>query len=167
MGAESSLTWNEVCEVEIAGSRIIAKDAMIMLSPDESEPEWPGVTVEPGTYVVEIHLADRWHCAKLRIAPRDSAPETGKQIGTVSVDHGKAAFIDHDSFISKVRDDPDAYEEWTAMDLDDELDLNFSGKIAFWETELAYVKSGDGDGTYPVFELMKHGEIVGLQCNFD
>ena len=53
------------------------------------------------------------------------------------------------------------------MDLDDELDLNFSGKIAFGNTELAYVKSGDGDGTYPVFELIRDGEIVGLQCNFD
>lgn len=49
-------------------------------------------------------------------------------------------------------------------ELDDELAINFSGEILFRGEKLVYVKSVDGDGAYPVFELIEHGQPVGLEC---
>ncbi len=49
-------------------------------------------------------------------------------------------------------------------ELDDELAINFSGEILFGDEKLVYVKSVDGDGTFPVFELVEDGEVVGMEC---
>ena len=119
------MKWNQLAEAEIRGSRIVVKDAMILLDPDDDSPDWPFVKITPGTYTIEIHLPYDWHCSRLRIRQKNSTPTLGASIGSVSVDHAKAALIDYDLFHSKVREDFDAYEEWTGMDLDDEL--------AIWE----------------------------------
>ena len=159
--------WNEVAEIEIRGRRIVVKDAMIMLGDEETEPGWPFVFVDPGQFVVEIHLPRDWHCGRFRVRRQDSTPALGKVIGSLNIDHAKAAFIDYDTFHSIVCEDLNAYEEWTGTELDDELALNFSGQIKFGDTPLVYVKSGVGDGTYPVFELVENAATVGLECRFD
>lgn len=161
------MEWNEVVKVDIRGTRIAAKDAMVMLSEDESEPSVPYVDVRSGLYVAEIHLASAWHCKRFRIRKDESTPEQGRSLGRVDVDCGKAAFIDFDAFRAAVSDDFDSYESWTEMELDDELAINFSGKIDFGDASLVYVKSGDGDGTYSVFELVENGEVVGIECRFE
>ena len=160
-------SWNEVARIEIRGNRIVAKDAMILLDADEAEPGWPAVTVSPGDYVAELHLPSSWHCTRFRIRRTDATPDLGPQVGCFGVDHGKAAFIDYDAFHEKIAVDPGDYEEWTMNELDDELAINFSGEIPFSDTSLIYVKSGDGDGTYPVFQLIENGQVVGAECVFD
>ncbi|MGI9261869.1 MAG: hypothetical protein ACR2QR_07525 [Woeseiaceae bacterium] len=161
------MKWNEIVRIDIIGTRITAKDAMIMLDQDVGSPEWPTVTVSPGEYIVEIHLPQDWYCTRFRIRPVNSNPQVGRPAGTVAVDNGKAAFIDYDNFLAAIGDDYDAYEEWTGMELDDELSMNFSGHINFMDSPLVYVKSADGDGSYAVFELTEDGETVGLECRFD
>ena len=125
------MKWNEIVKIDIAGNRIAVKDAMILLDQEAGSPEWPTVTVSPGRYIVEIHLPQDWYCTRFRIRPVNSNPQVGRVIGTVAVDNGKAAFIDYDSFLAAIRDDYDDYEEWTSMELDDELAINFSGQINF------------------------------------
>lgn len=160
------MDWNEVTTVEIEGKVLAAKDAMIMLGEDEESAAWPFVDCEPGEYVFEINVPQPFHAYRARIRKVDSNPELGKQIGTVDVDHGFIGFVDYEKFVAAIRQDYSAYEEWTAMELDDELSLNFSGLINFETATLLYVKSGDGDGTYPCFELVQNGARVGLECVF-
>lgn len=161
------MNWHEVVKIEIRGSRIVAKDAMIMLDQAVDSPEWPAVSVAPGQYIIEIFLPQDWYCTRFRIRPVNSSPLVGSQAGTVAVDNGKAAFIDYDTFLAEVRVDYDAYEEWTGTELDDELAINFSGQIDFRDCPLVYVKSGDGDGNFPVYALQEGDAVVGMECHFD
>ncbi len=160
------MQWYEVTQIKVRGERIAAKDAMIMIDEGDTDPAYPFVTVAPGTYVAEIHLSEPWYCARFRLRRVDSNPERGDELGAIDVDSGKAAFIDYDTFRAAVTADADAYEEWTAGELDDELALNFSGKIEFADTELVYVKSADGDGRYSVNALVESGVTVGIECVF-
>ena len=160
------MNWNVVTEIEVKGSKLVIKDSMIMLSKDEEIPEWPYVNVAPGLYSVEINVNDQWHCNRIRVLKKDKTAEIGNIIGSVEVDHGSVGIIDYEIFLCKVKENTDEYEEWTSMDLDDEIFNNFSGEIDFKGNQLAYVKSGDGDGTYPVYELKEKTETVGLECVF-
>ncbi len=135
-----------------------------MLSPDALAPEWPSVSVSPGEYILEIHVPIPFHAHRVRIRKTDSGPVTGNEIGAVNVDHAFVGFVDYESFLAAVRNDYEAYEEWTMAELDDELAINFSGEIPFGDEKLVYVKSVDGDGAFPVFELVEDGQIVGMEC---
>ncbi len=158
------MQWNEVTRLDLSGSRLLIKDAMTMLDTGVSEPEWPSVTCAPGEYVLEIYVPQPFNAHRVRIRKTGSSPETGNSIGEVSVDHAFVAFVDYESFLSAVRADEEAYEEWTGMELDDELAVNFSGEIPFGDQKLVYVKSVGGDGVFPVFELIEGDATVGMEC---
>lgn len=158
------MNWNEVTRFDVIGSVVVIKDAMILLNEDESRPEWPVVASGGGEYVLEIHVPEPFRADRVRFRRADSNPAVGKQIGSVDVDHAFVAFIDYDAFLALVRADPDAYEEWTMGELDDELAINFSGEIGFGDTKLVYVKSVGGDGSFPVYELIEDGSVVGMEC---
>ena len=158
------MTWNEVTRIDVKGGLIVAKDAMIMLSGDETGPEWPSVTCAPGEYVLEIYVPVPFNAHRVRIRKAKSDAPRGKQLGTIDVDHAFVGFIDYGPFLDAVIQDFDSYEEWTMTELDDELAINFSGEISFGGEKLVYVKSVVGDGVYPVFELVEDGQPVGLEC---
>lgn len=160
------MDWNEVTTINIEGKILLVKDAMIMLNEDEESPEWPFINCEPGEYIFEINVPSPFYAHRARIRRIDSAPERGKGIGSVDIDHAFIGIIDYEKFVGAVKKDFEEYAEWTAMELDDELSLNFSGEINFDTTKLLYVKSGDGDGTYPCFELVQNGTQVGIECVF-
>lgn len=158
------MNWNEVTRIEIKGPVIVVKDAMVMLSEDEVKPEWPSVACRPGEYVLEIYVPVPFHADRVRLRRRDSDPVAGNEIGKVNIDNAFVGFIDYEPFLSAVKQDFEYYEDWTMADLDDELAINFSGEIPFQGEKLVYVKSVDGDGAFPVFELVEDGQVVGLEC---
>ena len=137
-----------------------------MLAEDRDTPEWPSVTSSPGEYVLEMYVPAPFHAHRCRVRRVGSNPVAGETIGTVDIDHGFIGFIDYEEFVAAVRQDTEACEEWTMTELDDELALNFSGEIEFSGQKLVYVKSGDGDGSYPVHQLIEDGEPVGMECVF-
>ena len=161
--SQPELTWNEVTRIDVTGDTIVVKDAMVMLSSDEDESGWPSVSCAPGEYIVEIHVPVPFYAHRVRIRKAESDPSLGNKIGAVDVDHAFVAFIDYRPFLAAVKKDFDSYEGWTMMELDDELAINFSGEISFCGEKLVYVKSVDGDGVFPVFELVEDGESVGLE----
>lgn len=160
------MNWNEVATIEIEGKVLVVKDAMIMLSEDEDSPDWPFIKCDPGEYVFEINVPTPFLAHRARIRKVDSEPEHGKNIGSVDVDHAFIGIIDYEKLLDEVKKDYEEYENWTAMELDDELAINFSGEISFNEAKLLYVKSGDGDGTYNCIELLQNGTQVGIECVF-
>ena len=158
------MRWNEVTRIDVTGSVIVVKDAMVMLSIDEADPEWPSISCDPGEYILEIHVPVPFYAHRVRLRRADSDPDLGDELGKVEVDHAFVGFIDYEPFLNAVRKDFEPYEEWTMTELDDELALNFSGEILFRGEKLVYVKSVDGDGVFPVFELVENGKPVGLEC---
>jgi len=160
------MKWNEVTTLEVEGKVLTIKDAMIMLSEDEESPEWPFVECPPGEYIFEINVPSPFHAHRARIRAVESNPELGKEIGAVDVDHAFIGVIDYEKFLNCVKRDYEEYGEWTSMELDDELAMNFSGKIEYQGAKLLYVKAGDGDGSYKCYELVEGGNVVGIECVF-
>ena len=160
------MKWNEVTRLDVKGRVLVIKDAMIMLDEDASEPAWPAINCEPGEYIIEINVPNPWICHRLRISQIGSQPSLGNEIGNVDIDHAFAGIIDYNSFYKAITSDYEEYAEWTMNELDDELAINFSGEIAFNNEKLVYVKSGEGDGRYTVFELIQNGRVVGFECVF-
>ncbi|QMU61571.1 MAG: hypothetical protein GKR92_07620 [Gammaproteobacteria bacterium] len=160
------MKWNEVTRIEVKGKTLAIKDAMVMLSNNEITPEGPSITCEPGEYILEIYVPVPFHAHRVRMRKVDSDPKLGNEIGAVEIDHAFVGFIDYELFLASIKEDFESYEEWTMMELDDELTLNFSGEILFNNEKLVYVKSGDGDGTYPVYELVANDKQVGIECVF-
>jgi len=160
------MNWNEVTTIDVEGKILVVKDAMIMLDEDERSPEWPFINCVPGEYIFEINVPSPFFAHRARIRKAGSEPERGKEIGSVDIDHAFIGLIDYEKFLGAVKRDYEEYNDWTAMELDDELVLNFSGEIDFNEAKLLYVKSGEGDGTYPCFELLQNGFQVGIECVF-
>ncbi len=160
------MKWNEVTRIEVKGKTLTIKDAMVMLSNDETAPEWPSIACEPGEYILEINVPVPFHAHRVRIRKVDSDPNLGNELGTVDIDHAFVGFIDYELFLAAVKEGFESYEEWTMMELDDELAINFSGEILFNDEKLVYVKSGDGDGAYPVYELVDNDKQVGIECIF-
>ncbi len=160
------MNWNEVTTIEVEGKILVVKDAMIMLSEDEESPEWPFINCEPGEYIFEINVPSPFFAHRARIRKVGSEPVRGKEIGAVDIDHAFLGIIDYEKFLGAVNKNYEEYSDWTAMELDDELALNFSGEIEFSKAKLLYVKSGDGDGTYPCVELVQDGAQVGIECVF-
>mgnify|MGYP003384656119 CR=1 FL=1 len=160
------MDWNEVTRIETKGSILTVKDAMIMLSEDEKSPDWPYIECSPGEYIFEINVPAPFFAHRARIRKVDSEPALGKELGAIDVDHAFFGVIDYEVFRDAVSKDYEEYGDWTAMELDDELAINFSGEIQFDDTKLLYVKSGDGDGTYMCYELVENGKQVGIECVF-
>lgn len=158
------MKWNEVTRIDVEGPVVVIKDAMVMLSSDELESEWPSISSAPGEYILEIFVPEPFYAHRVRFRRSDSDPELGNEIGGVSVDHAFVAFIDYEPFLAAAKKNFASYEEWTMTQLDDELALNFSGEIEFRDQKLVYVKSVDGDGVFPVFELVEDGQTVGIEC---
>jgi len=159
------MNYSKICDLEIKGKRIVIKDSMIMLSTNEDTPEWPFVTVENGKYEVQA-LEDADPYSATRIIKSGMSAVRGKKIGDVEVDHAGVGIIDYDSFLSVVKKNYDEYSNWTSMALDDFIWDQVSGKIDFLKESLVFLHSGDGDGTYPVYELLHNNNVVGLECDF-
>lgn len=160
------MKWNEVTRIEVKGNVLTIKDAMIMIEVDEDSSEWPSIQCSSGEYIMEINVPEPFYAHRVRIRKVGSNPVLGNEIGNVNVDHAFIGIVDYNSFLDAVKKDIDSYEEWTMTELDDELAINFSGEILFNREKLLYVKSGDGDGSYPTYELIENDKIVGLETIF-
>ena len=162
------MQWCEVGKMEVVGKTLCIKDAMVMLSENEESPSFPFVYCDSGEYVFEIWVEPgTFYAARARIRKARTKSELGGNIGVVDVDNGFIGIIDYEIFHREVSSSYQEYEEWSAMELDDELAINFSGQIAFGNSILSYVKSGDGDGSYNCYNLLHKGKCVGIECVFE
>jgi hypothetical protein len=160
-----NMSFKKIGEIEIKGNRLVIKDSMIMLSQDEDKPEWPYVTIDSGIYDIQV-MENGDQYSSVRIIKSGVTGTRGKGIGDVEVDHGGIGIIDYDTFLSAVHKNYDDYENWTAMELDDLVWTEASAKVKFMGQPLFFLHSGDGDGTYPVYELLESEKVVGLECDF-
>jgi len=159
------MNYKKIAEIEIKGNRLVIKDSMIMLGDDERIPEWPFVTVESGTYEIKV-LEEGDPYSSVQVIKNGMNGTRGKKIGDVDVDHGGIGIIDYDHFLSAVQKNYNDYTDWTAMELDDLVWSQVSGRVEFMHEVLYFLHSGDGDGTYPVYEIIQCESIIGMECDF-
>ena len=160
------LNYKTIAEIEIKGKRIVVKDSMIMLDDDEISPEWPCLNVESGTYTIEVNMYNEDICSSVIVKKVGKTFSSKTEIGSVDVDHGSIGIIDYDNFLTAVQNNYDEYEEWTSGPLDDVAWEKFFGKIDFKNEPLYFLHSGEGDGTYPIYELIENNKVIGFECEF-
>lgn len=150
----------------MGGGRIVIKDAMTMLNENAEAPEWPCVSVAPGDYIVSLAGGEDGSKSVRICAAGSGEASRGKEIGRVGVDHGAVAMCDYDALLAAVRADLDGYSDWTEDECEAAVWENESGVIEFGGVTVVHVKTGIGDGSFPVFELANGGRVVGMECVF-
>ena len=137
-----------------------------MLYEDAQTPEWPHITAAPGDYVVSI-LGDAGKTKGVRVCQAGiTQAARGKEVGRVSVDHAAVAICDYDALLAAAKADPDAYGDWTEVECEEAIWEQDSGVLNFGGVSIAHLKTGVGDGEFPVWELLDGGRVVGLECSF-
>jgi hypothetical protein len=122
--------------------------------------------VPHGRYVVQIRLVpDTTRVARVRVcsaAPR----QRGERLGEVGVDFAMLALLNAcDASAFQAYDTPDGIQTWTHL----LAALGPAGLLPYGErleSHLVVVRTGNGDGRYPVFALTNGSQRVGLEVVF-
>lgn len=157
--------WINLCELDLTGTKFLVVDANFVPSAKD------GIMISstPGKYQVQIKgidfSGDR-RVSRLKAFLKSESPTIGNQVGETWTDTALTGIVDFESFSKVWGDDDDAsYDK-----LQDKLESaeNF-GVIKFDKAAnvlMPFVSSGFGDGSFPVFELVSDGQVVGLEVEF-
>jgi hypothetical protein len=125
----------------------------------------------PGVYTVEcrgVQYAGDLRIAGVRAFPAGAKVTRGEKIKEIPVDLGGIAVVDIATLEPSTKEVEEEYMDW----LEDVLyGSNGESQTAtqVWEptgTKIPVVASGFGDGSYPVYQLVRNGTVVGLEAEF-
>jgi len=155
--------WMPVCSITVSHGKLWAGDPFICDSDDGCM-----VDVSNGEYTVE---AQGYDFDGVRIIGRtrvrlisESNPELGPLAGETGTDSALIAICDMGSLDAAVGSDDDGFQS-----IIDGHDFQRFGLLQFQmdgEINIAYVNSGFGDGTGPMYKLMSHDNCVGIELDF-
>ena len=162
-GVESD--WLFHSEFKLHGKRLQMLDVFMAGNDDE------GVILDAstGVYVVEARVVtygiDR-RISHVRVHPKGQVVTVGARAGEVGVDLAAVAICDVDRLAGWANDHQDEWQRWG-----DKLWFHRTAHAGIYTCEPAktvvpFVDSGFGDGTYPVYYLMRDGRPVGLEAEF-
>jgi len=155
--------WQLLACLNVKGKYLSVVDAMI-----EPTVDCANIKVVPGAYdaFVRIGLSSRGSrpiVNALRVVGAGARPDGFGRTLQVDVDAAEIAVIDRQRFFQQV--EPDARSIFL-------MELSEIGErpllvLAGCDAEVLVVPSGDGDGCYPVRELLQNGRVVGLEVSFE
>lgn len=124
------------------------------------------VGVTPGAYAAQVRLEPSAHgngpvVAALRIT-RSTHATPGRELFRLDIDHAAVAVFDRQPLLRQV---PPGEREALSLNLAALTALPCMAVIGR-DAEAVLVPAGDGDGTYPVLELLDGGDCVGLELRF-
>lgn len=162
-GVESE--WIEHGPLQVKGARLQIVDVYQA----GNDPEGVILPVTAGEFVVEarvVTFGDDQRVSRVRVRPTQSSCVVGDKAGEVGVDLAAIAVTDVDLLGAWAEANRDETQDWGQ-----ELWFNRAAPAGFFScpaasTELAFVDSGIGDGTYPVYYLVENGRNVGLEVAF-
>lgn len=144
----------------LVGERIEVCDCLGI--PNEYTEGW---ALGTGTYDLLLRVmtdSNERRISRLRFVKKGRAVRLGEVIGEVSVDGGAVSVFDVDPIVGC---DPEVLQE-----LEDRIILtDLKGLLrcfTFGPTTIAMIRSGYGDGSYPVFALRDGGDLVGVEVEF-
>ncbi|HXR03384.1 MAG TPA: hypothetical protein VN836_01600 [Verrucomicrobiae bacterium] len=162
-GRESD--WLEFCDLTVRGSKVQVVDASYV--PDEREGCM--VTLAPGSYHVEVKATAYGgdvRISRLRLVRHGVSPSIGAVLGETGTDTANIGVCDHEVFARAWGGDNDASWEIISPAIE-EADTH--GIAVLDETAgavMPFVRSGFGDGTFPVHELVADGSRAGFEVVF-
>jgi hypothetical protein len=185
--------WISFCQVEIVGGKLQVHDAT---GPPTDGPLPPGVRqsygtliingeprtfyyrpdplvdVPPGHYGVAVRCM-QWgedrRVSRLRVLLKGRRGQRGEEVGAVSIDTAKCGVCDPEVFSAAWRAHPGGEVAAT-----NELEYQITGGALYGAVALdeqhgavmVFVRSGFGDGGYPVYELISRSKRVGVEVVF-
>jgi hypothetical protein len=153
-------------ELDVTGSRLIFSDSCC--APMDGVP----VLVPPGRYelLVDCISYGGASCiARLIVQLPGSLPERGDLLGRFAVDAASAGVCDGDVLKGFAVSNEAAHHGWLEALGRQQADCpQLAGFFAFPDasTTLFHVRSGFGDGLYPVYVLRENGSVVGAEAVF-
>lgn len=163
--------WLPFHSLKLAGDTLQFVEVRVLGLRGEGEYECVEIKVPPGIYTVECRGArfgTDTRIAGMRAYPAGTNPQRGEQLKEIPVDLGGIAVVDIATIYPSMQEDTERYEEWIEELLYDS-DVESMASIVTWQptkTEIPYVDGGFGDGSYPVFQLVAAGKVVGLEVEF-
>lgn len=157
--------WLPCGEFEVRGRYLAPCDVGEL---PEGSRAW-ALKVEPGRYLADVQVArsaraERVVTAAVRVVREGSDAPDARQVAAVDIDRAALALYDRQTFLKRIR--PEQRESFS-MDLLEVTDLPAVLETVRTAQFLALVlPTGDGDGTFPVYELREGAEVVGLEVRF-
>lgn len=157
--------WLPYDECEVRGRYLVPCDLGQL---PEGSRQW-ALEVEPGRYRAELQVArsaraGRVIVAAVRLVREGSSAPDATEVAAVDIDHAAMAIYDRQTFLKRVR--PEQRESFS-MDVLEVTDLPAVLESQRTSRFLALVlPTGDGDGTFPVYELRTGQDIVGIEVRF-
>lgn len=154
--------WQLLDRLNVKGKYLSVVDAMI-----EPTVDCANIKVAPGAYdtFVRIGVSDRGlHpiVNALRVVGVDASPDGFGRELQVDVDGAEIAIIDRQRFFRQVEPDARSIFFMELSAINERPVVVLAGR----DTEVLLVPSGDGDGCYPVRELLQDGRVIGLEVSF-
>ena len=163
--------WLPFFRLSIRGSALQFVEKRVIGIRGAQEYECVEIPVEPGCFSVEcrgVRYGNDARVAAMRAIPEGMRVERGKELKRLPVDLGGIAVVDITILETSMDRSSEEYEEWI-----DEVLFGESGAspvfVDTWEPSSISIpscESGFGDGTYPCFELLSDGRVVGLEVEF-
>jgi hypothetical protein len=154
--------WLACAPIAVSGRYLVPCDLGQL--PETSQ--WAS-RIEPGTYMAEVRLAtstrgDRPVIAAVRLVRDGSEVSEARRVSSLDVDTAALAIYDRQPFQRRFRiEERDGFiDELTA--LAERPCVALAGRAL----ETLVVPTGEGDGSYPIFELRSGAAVVGLQVEF-
>lgn len=154
--------WMACARFEVLGNHLSPCDL-------GQTPERDGIAVPvgPGTFEALVKVAmsrmgDWPVIATLRITRTGREPDERIAAGELAIDLGAVAIFDRQPFFKAVRHHD---RESFGMDLMEITKRPCLVKVA--KSRVLILPTGDGDGTYPVYQLREKGGPVGLDIEFE
>lgn len=151
--------WLVLGDLPVTSGRIWVGD--VQFAPIERDGEVVDVPV--GVYEVSIMWGDGDSEAILRAVLKGTEAERGIQIGETWADTASQAVCDFEAYRAAVGDDHNAYWEKADMAILSEIPGRYEHAPG---AVLVHCTSGDGDGTFPLYEMVSGGKRVGIEVDF-
>ncbi|MBK8057094.1 MAG: hypothetical protein IPK33_04160 [Gemmatimonadetes bacterium] len=156
-------TWLPCAPFEVKGRYLTLCDLGEL--PERSS-SW-SLQVEPGRFRVEVQVRlsarGEWPVvAAVRVVREGSGALSARRVAAVDVDHASLAIHDRQTFLKRVP--PDRREAFALelLEVRERPALVVTGGGA----QLLVIPSGEGDGSYPVYELRSGDHIAGFEVRF-
>lgn len=151
--------WMVLGDLPITSGRMWVGD--VQFAPIEEDGEVVDVPV--GIYEVSVMWGDGDSEAILRAVLKGTEAERGEKIGETWADTASQAVCDFEAYGTAVGEDHNAYWEKSDMAILSEIPGRYElapGAV------LIHCTSGDGDGTFPLYEIASEGNRVGIEVDF-
>ena len=152
--------WLHLCDIESSTGCLWAGDPYLA-----NEEDGCVLSVPVGSYRVEVKGVDysgSQFLSRLRVFLSSAAPvSVGPQVGEAGTDSAQIAVCDIRAFDAAAGNDNDAVQ----ARIESEVQRGY-GVFSLGGASMAFVPSGLGDGTGPVFSLLHDRTPVGMELEF-